>query len=390
MTIPGSLPADPATDPANWAIYVRDAALSLVAEVDDYQRLDATLRFNDVGTWVLDLDDTVSAAEHLRSTGAGIVVTKSGVPVFSGPVRRRQRKRGELTDRLVVAGPDDLSWLTRRVAHPQPATAAPPYNTNAYDNRTGVCSTVLRAYVNANAGGGALAARQVTGLTLGTDPVAGSNVTGQARWQNLLTLLQELALSGGDLGFTLTQDGTDLVFDVYTPTDRSAEIVFSEELENLASFDYDIEGPTANYIVCGGGGEGTARTIVEGSDAASIAVWGRIETFRDRRDTTVAGELTQTITQELAEQAERTSFTVDPIELAQMMWLEHYNLGDQVTTVVEGVSFVEVVRAVDITIAPDHEVRIKPRISTPRRDSVLRLMSTVRALERRIADLERR
>jgi hypothetical protein len=376
-------------DSSGWTVFARSGALQTVAQVDDYQQLDLVGRFNDVGTWALDMDVKAGGSTLLQQDGAGIVVVRDGVTVFSGPVAKRERNWANDKDRLKVSGVDDGVWLARRLAHPQPTTAAPQYTLQTDDVRTGQCSTILRQYVDFNLGPSALSNRQVAGLTLAADPALGSTITGRARWQVLLTMLQELALAGGALGFQLQQVGAGLVFSVYAPIDRTASVIFSPDLGNLAAFDWSEEAPRANYVVVGGGGVGTARTVYEGSDSASIARWGRAESFRDQRQTVVVSELTQAATDELAGSAGPMGLTITPIDLPQMTYLTHYALGDKVSVIKDGVKVADVIREVKISLTPQGVARIIPTIGTPGRQDLIGFFNRVRALVTRVVNLEK-
>jgi hypothetical protein len=388
-------------DLSTWTIYVRDASLATVAQVDDYQFLDMVPRFNDIGTWILDMDARVGGAANLLQDGAGIVVTrydpaaKLTSTVLSGPVAFRERDFGGDPDRnrLKVKGFDDNVWLLGRIAHPQPTTSAPPYNSQAYDVRTGVCSTVLRQYVDFNLGPSALNVRQVPGLTLAADPGLGPSVTGRARWDPLPDLLRTLALAGGDLGFQIQQVGTGIQFQVYQPVDRSTSVIFSPDLANLAAYDWSEARPKANYIFCGGSGQDTARVIQEGQDSSSVARWGRIEMFRDRRDTAVAAELTQTIGTELLNNQGAVVFSITPQDLPQMSYLTHYNLGDRVTVYNDGIPFSNIIREVHISIGnaggSGGGVFVTPLIGTPGRSDQLQLIDQIRRIQNRLVTLER-
>ena len=72
----------------------------------------------------------------------------------SAPVPRcpLERQTGADGDLVTFTGVDDLVYLRHRLAHPEPATAAPPYNTQAFDTRTGSASVVIAEFVDANAG----------------------------------------------------------------------------------------------------------------------------------------------------------------------------------------------------------------------------------------------
>jgi Siphovirus ReqiPepy6 Gp37-like protein len=376
-------------DLSGWTVFVRDGLLRPVAQIDDYQSLDVVTRFNDVETWTLDMDASVGGASLLQQDGAGIVLVRDATTVFSGPVARRERDWGTDKNRLKVSGPGDTIWLARRLAHPQPTTSAPPYNSQADDVRTGTCSTILRQYVDFNLGPSALSVRQVPSLTLAADPALGTTVTGRARWDPLLKFLQDLALAGGALGFLLQQSGSGIVFSVYQPVDRSASVIFSPDLGNLGAYDWSEAAPISNWVVVGGGGVGTARTIYEGSDASSIARWGRVETFRDQRQTTVAAELTQAASDELAQSAGPMGLSITPIDLPQMTYLAHYRLGDKVTVIKDGVSVSDLIREVHITLTPQDGARIIPAIGTPGRQDLIGFFDRLRKLTARVINLEK-
>lgn len=376
-----------------WTLYLRAPDLTRVGIIDDFQQVDAVPRHNDVGTWAVDIDSRVRHATALARPGYGIDLVRGGVSVMSGDMRFRQRIRDGHRSRLLVSGYDDNGWLNRRVAHPQPSAAAPPYSVDAYDVRTGLASTVLRQYVDVNGGPSALAVRRITGLTLAADPLIGSTVTGRARWQSLLVLLQELALAGGGLGFHLRRSATSRVFTVYQPVDRTATVRFSTGLGNLAGYEYQAEAPSANYLFVGGGGEGTARTVREGQDPESIVDFGRIEIFRDRRDTTDSGELDQEITKTLDESAGRTGISITPIETTRLRYLTDYTLGDKVTALLDDEPIKEVIREVRIKLTPAGPQQMLPEISSPGSPGiaeVMRIFRRLRAFDSRLTNLERR
>lgn len=375
---------------AEWTLYLRAPDLSRVGIIEDYQQCDAVPRLNDVGTWALDMDSRAPLAQDLTTAGYGIELVRDGTVVLSGDMKFRKRTRDGGKSRILVSGYDDNVWLARRWAHPQPTTSAPPYSVQDYDVRTGQASTVLLDYVDVNAGLGALVVRRVAGLDVGSDPLVGSTVTGRARWQPLLTLLQELAIAGGGLGFAVRSAGGARSFQVYQPVDLSSTVRFSVDLGNLAAYEYESEAPTANYIAVGGGGEGTARTIREGQDSASVVDWGRIEAFRDRRDTTDLGELDQEIAKVLGESAGAFGISITPVETDHLRYLDDYDLGDRVKAVLDGVPVTDLIREVRIKLSPEGPQQFRPAIGTPGRAEVLRIFRLLRVNDTRLSNLERR
>lgn len=376
---------------SDYTIYCRRPDLTLEGQIDDFSTCELIPRFNDVGSWQLELDYRSRMAAALAQPGYGIEVWRRDTDlVMSGPLIKFEREKRGDRNRLVVSGRDDNVWLQRRLASPQPATAAPPYSTTEHDVRTAVASTVLRQYVDVNLGPSAVVGRRVSGLTLAADPVLGPSITGRARWQNLLELLQGLAVAGGGLGFRVRKSGGGLVFNIYQPTDKSASVRFTEDLGTLAGFRYTREVPELTYDVIGGGGEGTARTIREAQDAAGLLLWGRIERFDDRRDTTVAGELDQDLAKNLAEGAERTGISIEPIDTVAQQYLTHYDLGDRVLAVVDGRAVPEVIREVNIKLTPEGPQRVLPVIGSTGRNPVLAVFTQLRKLGGRVRNLERR
>lgn len=371
-------------------LYVRDPDLNRIGMIDEFSKITATPKFNDVGTWELELDQRIPLASALMQPRYGIELVHDGVQIMSGPVDKRRIERSMAGRKVTLTGWSDNVWLNRRIAHMEPATAAPPYATDAHDSRSGAASQVIREYVDANLGPAALPPRRVPGLTIRSDPAMGSNISGEARLQNLLEFIRGLAVSGGGLGFGIYQAGNHLEFQMWQPADLSATVKFSEALGNLGGFTYEDKAPVANYIFCGGGEELTDRVFVEGSDAESVAEWGRFEEFRDRRDTTDTTEMQQTITEELADKGPQTSLSISPFDTDTQRFGVNYYLGDTVTVLVEGEPIVNAVQSVTLTYDPDGPLSIKSEIGTPNRASILGIFRAVRDLGTRIRNLERR
>jgi hypothetical protein len=132
---------------------------------------------------------------------------------------------------------------------------------------------------------------------------------------------------------------------------------------------------------------------VESQDAAGIARWGRIESFRDRRDTSVTAELLQQGSTELMQGQAALGFNITPVDLPQMTYLTHYNLGDKVSVLNDGVLVSNIVREVHITLGDaggtGNSARIVPLIATPQRQDLLAIFDELRKLRRRVANLER-
>lgn len=365
-----------------WVIYVRDTANRRVAQLDSYTNATMVLRFNAVGDWQLTAPYT-DAAVKLASPKYGIEFVRDGQVIFTGPVTVRTRVFGDGVDGYEFQGRCDNVHLSWRNVSPQPASAGPPYDGDAYDVRTGAASQVIQAYVNVNAGPGAVLERR-TGITVPSVGTFGSTVTGRGRWQNLLPFVAELGAAGG-VGFRVLR----MQFTVYQPVDRSAQVKFSVPLGNVAAFSYSDAAPDTNHVVVAGGGEGTARVVREHTDTGSVGEWGRIESFVDRRDTTDTDELDQTGQATLTESATKRGFSITPIETESIRFGETYMLGDLVTVITDGVPVVDVVREVIITL-DDRGETVTPTVgdpeASPERPSIF---AAVKQLTRQVRNLQR-
>ena len=314
----------------DWHVYVRDENLLRQGEVDDYTNLQLNPVFNDVGNWNMTISAEAKTAGMLATPGWGIVVVRDGETIISGPIGNFIYQVDASNNVMNISGFDDNILLKDRNATPQPLSTTPPYNTNNFDTHTGVCSTVLNTYVSENLGPTAIAPRQIAGLVIGTDPVTGATVTGNARYDNLLTLLQTLAITGG-IGFRIIQVDNELQFQTYETVDRSSSVAFSTALGNLTGFQYGTTRPTGNYVFVGGDGDTTARAINEFASSASIAQWGRIEgDFVNSSGASGSAQMKQDGQAALTSGAELMQLSITPVDTPQCLYKVNYDLGDTV------------------------------------------------------------
>jgi hypothetical protein len=402
-----------------YEIYVRDAQLNRIGQITDFTQLDLIPRFNDVGSFALDLPTDSFAARELIKPKHGIIVKKDGRNIFSGTVSNRQRSFSASGDTLTVSGYDDMAYLTQRLAYPVPSSQ---FSLSDYDVRTGLAEAILKQYVDVNCGPSAISDRRM--LTIEADKGLGTKVTGRARFHNLLEFLSSLALTGGGLGFNVVQVGQTLEFRVYQPTDKTKTAFFSPLLGNLAEFEYSHDNPQANMVIVGGGGEGKDRILKWKQDNASIARFGRIESFVDQRNTTDIEELNQSMDEALVEGKEQHSFSFTPVDTPQLSFNRDYSLGDKVSVVLtqpnevidvetlyyfisayqtvpvqserirkiqESLDVIQdIVREVKISITPQSDA-IQPVVGTEdsNKSSILGIFDKQRKLEKRINHLER-
>jgi len=374
---------------ADYQLYLRDSTLRRVALIEDYADLSLLLSFNAPGGF--DFTAPGASLAGLLTPGVGIVIERDGVPLLSGPIDAIRRTWALDADQLILSGPDDTIALADRLALPVPLAtpnaAGTAYAAAAHDVRTGPAETVMRDYVNTNAGPGARSERQVPGLRLAPDLARGATITGRARFDALDELLRDLALAGGDLGFRVVQatDAAALEFQVYPTRDLTTTAIFSAEYGNLRAYDYRRGVPPGTYLYVLGGGDLTARAIIEGGDAAAIVAWRRREQAVDARNTADVAELAIQRDKELLDRRADTGLSVTPLDAPGLAFGVDYGLGDRVTVVVDGTPIREVVREVRITLDTQGGETLVPSVLSPGA-----VAPTVDALYGRLAEMGER
>jgi hypothetical protein len=379
-------------------VEVRDPDLKRVGQVPEYNLPGAQfiLRFNNVGFWTMQMPYDDPLVDLLRTPGYGVIVRgRNDEVIFSGPtLAAKLEQTPEYPQGLwTIEGADDTLALTERLAYPDPATADVGAQTVSHDRRTGDAETVIKGYVDANAGPGAVASRRVDNLVIGTNENRGPSVTNAARFTELQTLLFGIAESA-NLGYDIKQVNDDLVFDVFEPVDRSAFVRFDVENDLLQTAEYGYVAPEVTRVIVAGQGEAIDRLFIERSNTDSTdaeTVWNRrIEQFKDARQSVEISELEQAGDEALADTGKTVvSVSVTPSDNLQMLYGVDWNLGDVVRLAAGDVETTATVTEVGLSIETDG-VRLGATLGTPTPfDFETRLVSRVREQEERVSALER-
>lgn len=354
---------------------VRDSTRTRIGQLlpTDLVGWKSALRFNNVGTWELTLPATHDVGSQLALPGAGIIVThKAAGVIFSGITTAVEisHEAGDPNGVMTISGVDDSILLAERLAYPTPATADVTAQTSAYDVVTSTkASTAMYGYVKRNlVTGTAPTARAVTGLTTATDTAFGSLVTKSARFDILGELLSDIAIIDG-LGFDIKQVGTNLVFEVFQPVDRTKTIRMDVTNNTLSKSSYGFGIMDATRAIVAGQGTGSARTFVDVTTTASTGaetLWKRRrEVYIDQRNTSVTAELTQAGLEKLADGGITvTSIDIVPSSDQTMRYGIDWGLGDKVTVVIGGQEVAATVTQVGITIEADG-IRVGATVGKP-------------------------
>ena len=342
-------------------VEVRDVDLNRVGQIlaSDLVGFEAVLRFNNVGNWKLIIPVDHVLADALSTPGSGIVVTGPNGVLLSGPMTSTtiDRTSEDPSGTMTIEGTDDSIILGQRLAYPTPSSADVTAQTTPYDVRSGTASTVMRAYVNANIGPSAPTARKIGPLTLASDPLVGSTVYGSARFDVLGELLSGLA-AVDNLGFDITQQGSNLEFRVFQPSDKSATVRMDVSNDTLSSTKFSYSAPGATIAIVAGQGVGADRTFVQvtttESESAQTAWNQRLEVFIDQRDTDDTNQLQQSGLERLADDGNtQVSLEVVPSSDLTMVYGVDWNLGDLVTVVVDEDELSATVTSVALKIEAD-------------------------------------
>lgn len=355
-------------------VEVRNESLQRVGQIlpADLVGFKAVLRFNNVGTWEIELPVGHPVGEMLRLPGYGIVVTGPTGVLLSGPTTSAEntKERGNPDGTWVINGSDDSIILGERLAYPTPTTSDVTLQTNAYDTVTNTkASTAMYGYVKRNLESGtAPSDRVVPYLTCAPDTAFGTNVTKSARFNVLGELLSELAVVDG-LGFDIKQQGNQLLFSVYQPVDRSKEIRMDIANNTLSKTSYGYAVPGVTKAIVAGQGQAEDRIFVEvtTTEATSAqALWGRrIENFIDQRNTSDSTELNRAGLERLAEAGNTiTSVDVVPNSDTTMVPFVDWDLGDKVGVVIGGQEVAAIVTQIALSIESDG-VRIGATVGEP-------------------------
>lgn len=344
---------------SDYKLYYIDANRDRQGEIDIFDALSTRMRFNGVHTWALTIPFNSGPAAAI-GRGWGIELARDDLSLYSGPARMLERVWNADNNNLILAGFSQMIRIKKHRALQVPL--GPPYTAQAYDVRTGKGEDVILDYVDFNACQNAKPERRIPGISIVRNvPTIGATVTGRARMDNLLTLIQEKAIEAGGLGFEFN----DMVFSVYQPEDKSADVTFSQDLGNVAAINYRIEMPEANYIYAAGANAGVARIYQENSVPETITAWGiRAEEMTDQRAISDTGELLEVIDGKLEELGEKITLAVTPIETETTRFNVDYKLGDVVGVVVENIEIQDVVREIEILLTVNDGEVLTPTVGT--------------------------
>ncbi|MEU6058009.1 siphovirus ReqiPepy6 Gp37-like family protein [Streptomyces sp. NPDC047097] len=380
-------------------VYVRNASLQRVGQVDDYTSLTVVPRHNAIGSFTMEISaDSTKAALLVEGNGL-IIHTAGGQLVDSGPIRTVDWARSESDaggGRLTVSGVSDTALLAQYTCWPAPTAAIGSQGSTVYKISAAKAETAMRALVNLNAGPGALAARKTALLTLAADGTRGPTITREvAQFDGLLTVLQDIAEAAG-LGFRVVQVGASLQFQVYAPTDRSGTARFSFGLGNLTDANYSTTPPTCTRAVVVAGGQSSPRVCQTYDRADPLYPGLIIEQFVDLTSVDTASvdltaQLNQAAEEALTAGAGKGSLSISPIDLPMLAYGRDYQVGDTVAAQVRSTWWTDVVREVTLSCTAAEGTAVKAAVGGDTGDNtVARIYRYIGQVKKDVARLKTR
>ncbi|MFF9003672.1 siphovirus ReqiPepy6 Gp37-like family protein [Streptomyces achromogenes] len=343
-------------DDSTLRVYVRDANLNRIGQISEYTSLTVIPRHNAVGAYTLEISADSDKAPLLVEGNGLIIRTADEETVMSGPIRTVDWSRSSSdagSGKLTVGGVDDTTLLSQYTCWPTPTAAIGSQTDSVYKIAAQKAETAMRTLVNVNAGPGALASRKNPSLTLAADGLRGPTITRQInQFDNLLTTIQDIANTAG-LGFRVTQVGTSLEFQVYTPTVRP-NARFSFALGNLTDASYSTTPPTCTRAIVVAGGSPSPRVCKTYDRTDPVFPTLVIEQFVDltgvdSASVDLAAQMDQAGAEALTNGSGQGSLSISPIDIPQLCYGRDYQVGDTVSADVRGHWYTDVVREVSLT-----------------------------------------
>ena len=228
---------------------------------------------------------------------------------------------------LYSAGRGYLDLLHRRVID--------AYADSAGAAKNGVAETVIKEYVDEQAGPGA-GARAFPGLSIEADGAGGNDHSWRKHYQNLLDTIREITrIGGGDLDIVGVGDAL-FEFRWYAGqrgTDRRENIIFSYERGNMGQPRISLKHyDEINAVLVGGQGNEAARTLVWRTDDERIAAspWNRLERWRDARQEPDLAGLESLGDEFLDEGKPKETLSFKPLQTPGLLLGRDYFFGDLV------------------------------------------------------------
>lgn len=379
----------------DYVVLVTDRTLTVVGDpIVCWTEMDIVLRFNEPGSASVKMPAHSWIVDQIQP-GYRIMIIRAGALLISGPIEKwlhEQSDDGENSGvgKLTVYLADDLASIVARTVYPNPALTPSTQVTDEW-TYTGNAELALRSLVDTNAGASALTARRVPQLALGSLSSVGSSVTVIAkRQQPLGEVARSIADIGGNLRYYAYQAGTQILFKVVAPTDKSGSVRFSFGLGNLKYRSYEVTAPVATAVTVGGQGTGASSYMIERVNTTEQATWGRFEKHVARAGDEPLQTLQDDGDQALAEGAATIRLAANTSDTPDQRYGIDYDVGDIVSIEAwAGQSVSDIVRTVHLQVTAGAGEYVSATIGSQAATTDPEWVKKVREIEERLGRIER-
>lgn len=311
------------------AIFDDWRTLNIVRNLNGYDLVTFSIDGNDSRTALFTLDAIIEIWRHVMLPG------QDWYRECTAMHRTPQQQLTETDTAIFTSYSRGLNDLLRR-------RSIGYYANTAYTLKSGPGETVIKEFVDENAGPSANSVdRKADGTTLGLtiepDSGAGTVWSGARSWQNLLEVIQEISIYSS-VDFEIVRQGysgQDFLFRTGYPqlgTDRSATVNFSPTLGNMMVPSYTLSRTEeiTRAIVLGQGQENNRKVVVVESGDINDSPWNTIETTADARNQSTLAGLTDVGNVQLTKSTKQESFQFEVLQTATYQYGKDYFLGDLV------------------------------------------------------------
>jgi len=340
--------------------------------------------------------------------GDGLIWYRNGVVFFSGIVDQVEITCSDVAASFktwTATGFEDSIIFARYLVYADPVTVT--FAEGVVDKLTNYADARQIYYIWRNMGAGALAGRQISGLTLPASANLGKNTESAYRYEALDKALQEIGAEDDNNvypRFVWDPDTGGKSVAIDTQRDRT-DIIIAPEFSNIAKWTRTMTLPTCNAVlVCSGdfddGNGNDIRIFVNAEDAASIAKYGRFESVVTASDvkvgtydnvTTTEAEAYTLLNNEadkaLQEGAASTKFTGTMVETPELRFMDDWRVGDLVTCIIDGEPFATTIKTAEIKYADGFEA-VTPTLGECEHGEFAKIFDRLRGLDTRMREEE--
>lgn len=359
---------------AIYQVLVRDQLGSLVGVMDSWRTMSYEKRLNDWAPYTLSLAGDDDKLGWFELDGLVTVMRRDDdaslgwYPDYVGFHRTIQNEITEVGADIAVSYGRSLMDLIRR-------RKLSYYAGTTFSTKHGPVETLIKEFVDENAGPGAAAAQRqsgsgpVPGLSIEADSGLGPIWSGSKAWEPLLPTIQELALYGSiDFDVVLNVPASAFMFQTYYPQrglDRTVgnasgnpPVILAPELGNLAHPLYaDSRTEEVTAVLALGSGEGQFRLNRWRTSAAALdSPFNYIEENYDARNEDTADALIAAADMQLAKLGRKESLSFTVLQAGSATYGKDYDLGDKVTVRFKDIAVNKRIIGIRVQVAEGKEV----------------------------------